>query len=143
MKNVPYLIAPENINRCKLKVPRNARICASRVVEYVPQYDEQISPRNFVPAERLTPVSTALPADPAPDNVMKNRASYTWEIFKIFLFSFFYHFGYHYIHHFFYHLFYHLHFFYHFKNIFYHCFNRFSLFFNIFHQFEAKMIKHD
>ena len=66
-ENVPYLIAPENINRCKLKVPRNARICASRVVEYVPQYDEQLSPRNFVPAERLTPVSTALPADPLPD----------------------------------------------------------------------------
>ena len=41
---------------------------------------------------------------------MKNRASYTLEIFKIFIFSFFYHFGYHCIHHFVYHLFYHLHF---------------------------------
>ena len=25
-ENVPYLIAPENINRCKLKVPRNAML---------------------------------------------------------------------------------------------------------------------
>ena len=32
---------------------------------------------------------------------MKNRASYTLEIFKIFIFSLFYHFGYHCIHHFF------------------------------------------
>ena len=56
-------IAPENINRCKLKVPRNARICASRVVEYVPQYDEHLSPRTFTPADRLAPVSTAVPAD--------------------------------------------------------------------------------
>ena len=67
-ESVPYLIAPENINRCKLKVPRNARICASRVVEYVPQYDEHLSPRTFVPAERLTPVSTAVPADAIPDD---------------------------------------------------------------------------
>eukprot|EP00435_Cladocopium_sp_Y103_P005322 s7284_g1.t1 len=55
-----------------MKVPRNARICASRVVEYVPQYDEQLTPRTFVPADRLTPVSTAVPAeaeeDPAPDD---------------------------------------------------------------------------
>ena len=67
-ESVPYLVAPENINRCKLKVPRNARICASRVVEYVPQYDEHLSPRTFVPAERLTPVSTAVPADAIPDD---------------------------------------------------------------------------
>ena len=32
--------------------------------------------------------------------LMKNRASYTLEIFKIFIFSFFYHFGYHCVHHF-------------------------------------------
>ena len=78
-ENVPYLIAPENINRCKLKVPRNARICASRVVEYVPQYDEQLSPRNFVPAERLTPVSTALPADPLPDEASGYSPSFAGE----------------------------------------------------------------
>ena len=34
-------------------------------------------------------------------SIMKNRASYTLEIFKRFCFSFFYHFGYHCIHHFF------------------------------------------
>ena len=60
-----FLTAPENINRCKLKVPRNARICASHVVEYVPQYDEHLSPRTFIPADRLTPVSTAERADDA------------------------------------------------------------------------------
>ena len=78
-ENVPYLIAPENINRCKLKVPRNARICASRVVEYVPQYDEQLSPRNFVPAERFTPVSTALPAGPLPDEASGYSPSFAGE----------------------------------------------------------------
>ena len=66
-ESVPYLIAPENINRCKLKVPRNARICASRVVEYVPEYDQHLSPRAFIHADRLTPVSTAVPAEPAQD----------------------------------------------------------------------------
>ena len=78
-ENAPYLIASENINRCKLKVPRNARICASRVVEYVLQYDEQLSPRNFVPAERLTPVSTALPADPLPDEASRYSPSFAGE----------------------------------------------------------------
>ena len=78
-ENVPYLLAPENINRCKLRVPRNARSCASRVVEYVPQYDEQLSPRNFVPAERLTPVSTALPADPLPDEASGYSPSFAGE----------------------------------------------------------------
>ena len=63
-ENVPYLIAPENINRCRMKVPRNARICASRVVEYVPQYDEELTPRHFVPSDHLAPVSTAVPAPP-------------------------------------------------------------------------------
>ena len=63
-ENVPYLIAPENINRCRMKVPRNARICASRVVEYVPQYDEELTPRHFVPSEHLAPVSTAVRAPP-------------------------------------------------------------------------------
>ena len=47
-----------------MKVPRNARICASRVVEYVPQYDEELTPRHFVPSEHLAPVSTAVPAPP-------------------------------------------------------------------------------
>ena len=73
--------------------------------------------------------------------VMKNRASYTLEIFKIFIFSFF-HFGYHCIHHFFiiyfiififYHFRYHcfiiFYHFYHFLSVFYHFFNHFSSFF--------------
>ena len=64
---VPYLVAPENINRCKFKVPRDARICASSVVEYVPQYDEYLRPRTFTLADRLAPVSTAVPADAAQD----------------------------------------------------------------------------
>lgn len=63
-ESVPYLVAPENVNRCKMKVPRNARICASRVVEYVPQYDEELTPTSFVPSEHLAPVSTAVPAPP-------------------------------------------------------------------------------
>ena len=62
-----------------MKVPRNAGICASRVVEYVPQYDEQPSPRNFVPAERLTPVSTALPAGPLPDDTSGYIPSFAGE----------------------------------------------------------------
>ena len=78
-ENGPYLIAPENINRCKFKVPCNARICASRVVEYVPQYDEQLSPRNFIPADRLTPVCTALPADPVPDDASGYSPSFAGE----------------------------------------------------------------
>ena len=78
-ENIPYLIAPENINRCKLKVPRNARICASRVVEYVPQYDEHLSPRAFVPADRLAPVSTAVPAERADDAVTEYTPSFADE----------------------------------------------------------------
>ena len=63
-ENVPYLVAPENILRCRMKIPRTARICASRVVEYVPQYDEKLAAKPFIPGEHLTPVSTtALPAE--------------------------------------------------------------------------------
>ena len=36
-ESVPYLVAPENINRCRIKVPKNSKIRAPRVVEYVPQ----------------------------------------------------------------------------------------------------------
>ena len=61
-ESVPYLIAPENVNRCRLKVPRNAKICASRVVEYVPQYDEELTPCSFDPNERPAPVPNAMPA---------------------------------------------------------------------------------
>ena len=61
-ESVPYLIAPENVNRCRLKVPENAKICASRVVEYVPQYDEELTPCSFEPSERLAPTPNAMPA---------------------------------------------------------------------------------
>ena len=61
-ENVPYLVAPENFNRCRLKVPKNAKICASRVVGYVPQYDEELTPCSFEPSERLAPVPSAMPA---------------------------------------------------------------------------------
>ena len=61
-ESVPYLIAPENVNRCRLKVPKNAKICASRVVEYVPQYDEELTPCLFDLNERPAPVPNAMPA---------------------------------------------------------------------------------
>ena len=64
-ESVPYLVAPQDIKRCRLKIPRNARICASRVVEYVPQYDEEISPIEFSQGTRLTPTPTAIPAEPS------------------------------------------------------------------------------
>ena len=50
--------------RCRLRVPRNARICASRVVEYVPQYDEETTPIPYQKPERLVPVQPV--ANPAP-----------------------------------------------------------------------------
>ena len=78
-ESAPYLIAPESINRCKLKVPRNARICASHVGEYVPQYDEHLSPRTFIPAERPTPVSTAVPTERADDAVTEYTPSFADE----------------------------------------------------------------
>ena len=62
-EKVPYLIAPENIKRCRMRVPRNARICASRVVEYVPQYDEEIQPIPYKQPERLSPAQPV--ANPA------------------------------------------------------------------------------
>ena len=36
----PYLVAKADVYRCKLRVPRTARINATRVVEYVPQFEE-------------------------------------------------------------------------------------------------------
>ena len=55
-ESVPYLVAPGDRKRCNIRVPRTARICASRVVEYVPQYDEEVHPRPCELAERLQPV---------------------------------------------------------------------------------------
>ena len=43
--HVPYMVRPKDVPRCKLKVPRDARVNATRVVEYVPQYDEHVTPR--------------------------------------------------------------------------------------------------
>ena len=62
-ESVPYLVAPQDIKRCRLRVPRNARICASRVVEYVPQYDETIEPVAFNQGSRMVPTPTAIPAE--------------------------------------------------------------------------------
>ena len=62
-ESVPYLVAPQDIKRCTLEVPRNARICASRVVEYVPQYDEEIKPVEFNQGSRMVPTATAIPAE--------------------------------------------------------------------------------
>ena len=39
---VPYMVKPKDVHRCKLKVPRDARVNAT---EYVPQYDEHVTPR--------------------------------------------------------------------------------------------------
>ena len=62
-ESVPYLVAPQDIKRCRLRVPRNARIYASRVVEYVPQYDENIEPVEFNQGSRMVPTPTAIPAE--------------------------------------------------------------------------------
>jgi len=57
-EDVPYLVAPQDIKRCRLRVPRNARICASR-----PQYDEDIKPVEFSQGSRMVPTPTAIPAE--------------------------------------------------------------------------------
>ena len=43
---------------------RNARINATRVVEYVPQFEEQLQPRVASSSTSLSPVTTALPSPP-------------------------------------------------------------------------------
>ena len=63
-EQVPYMIPPTLIDRCKINVPRKHRICATRVVEYVPQYDEEVNPVHFVPPERVQPLE-AIRAAPA------------------------------------------------------------------------------
>ena len=47
------------ISRCKINVPRNARIDASRVVEYVPQYDEVVKPKLAESSTHLWPIEAA------------------------------------------------------------------------------------
>ena len=58
-ENVPYLVPPRDISRCKINVPRNARINASRVVEYVPQYDEVVKPKLAESSTHLWPIEAA------------------------------------------------------------------------------------
>ena len=60
----PYLVAKSDLHRCKMRVPRNARINATKVVEYVPQFDEQLQPRVASSSTSLSPVTTALPSPP-------------------------------------------------------------------------------
>ena len=56
-ENVPYLVPPSEIGKCKLRVPRRSRINASRVVEYVPQYDEVVKPQIVDQAANLRPIN--------------------------------------------------------------------------------------
>ena len=48
---------PSEIGKCKLRVPRRSRINASRVVEYVPQYDEVVKPQIVDHAANLRPIN--------------------------------------------------------------------------------------
>ena len=57
----PYLVSKADVHRCKLRVSRNARINATRVVEYVPQFDEQLQPRVASSSTTVSPVTTPLP----------------------------------------------------------------------------------
>ena len=56
-ENVPYLVPPSEIGKCKLRVPRRFRINASRVVEHVPQYDEVVKPQIVDQAANLRPIN--------------------------------------------------------------------------------------
>ena len=56
-ENVPYLVPPSEIGKCKLRVPRRSRINASRVVEYVPQHDEVVKPQIVDQAANLRPIN--------------------------------------------------------------------------------------
>ena len=56
---MPYLVPPDDISRCTIKVPRRARINATRVVEYVPQYDETVIPKLADQPSNLQPVEAA------------------------------------------------------------------------------------
>ena len=59
----PFLVPKKELHRCKLRIPRGARINASRVVEYVPQFDEELHPRVHSASPALSPVTaSAVPA---------------------------------------------------------------------------------
>ena len=48
---------PSEIGKRKLRVPCRSRISASRVVEYVPQYDEVVKPQTVDQAANLRPIN--------------------------------------------------------------------------------------
>ena len=56
----PFFVKKEDVHRCKLKIPRKARINATRVVEYVPQFDETLNPTRREPNPSLSPVMLPL-----------------------------------------------------------------------------------
>ena len=58
--DVPYLVPPSEIGKCKLRVPHHSRINASRVVEYVPQYDEAVEPQIVDQAANLRPINVVM-----------------------------------------------------------------------------------
>ena len=60
----PFFVKKEDVHRCKLKIPRKARINATRVVEYVPQFDETLNPTRPEPNPSLSPVTAS--ASPSP-----------------------------------------------------------------------------
>ena len=60
----PYFVKKEDVHRCRLKVPRKARINATRVVEYVPQFDETLQPARREHNPSLSAVTAS--ASPAP-----------------------------------------------------------------------------
>ena len=52
-EQVPYMIPPALIDRCKINVPRKHRICATRVVEYVPQ-DKNTQKNKLIHQKEIT-----------------------------------------------------------------------------------------
>eukprot|EP00439_Symbiodinium_sp_Y106_P016476 s4302_g2.t1 len=63
-------VKKEDVHRCRLKVPRKARINATRVVEYVPQFDETLQPARREHNPSLSPVTaSANPASKEDDTI--------------------------------------------------------------------------
>ncbi|CAE7028491.1 GIP [Symbiodinium sp. CCMP2592] len=60
----PYFVKKEDVHRCKLRIPRKARINATRVVEYVPQFEETLRPAVREQSPSLSPITAS--ASPAP-----------------------------------------------------------------------------
>ncbi|CAE7560940.1 RE1 [Symbiodinium natans] len=66
----PYLVPKQDVHRCRLKVPRKARINATRVVEYVPQFDEELKPTVYPSSSSLSPVVASASPAPAEDDAV-------------------------------------------------------------------------